>query len=83
MILKYITSAKVDKAALGLREANAVSTLSANSEALPGFPKIFLAIFFKALGPFFPRDLRKSHVPIAAIVSPLTVMNVCLIHIDQ
>ena len=59
---KIITSGKDVKAALALREANAVPAFASISGAPPGFLKTFIAIFFDTLGPFLLKFLLKVTV---------------------
>ena len=78
-----INSGKDDKAALRLRDANALPRLAPIYKALPGFFKTIFAIFFEALSPFLPRFLRNSPRTSACIVLALTVIDCFLIHIQQ
>ena len=53
------------------------------SKARAGFFKTFLDIFFEASSPFLPRLLKISPKASAAIVLPLTVKDIFLLHTEK
>ena len=77
------TSGRLDKTALGLRDANALPTFAPIPYAHPLVFKTFFGIFLEALCPFLPRDLKKSPKPSAAIVLTLTVIGFFQIHNEE
>ena len=77
-----VTSGNVDKTFLGFLLSAAVALFAVISKARFGLLKAFFANYVDTLGPFLPRDLKKSIRPSACIVLPETVIDFLLLQIE-